>query len=65
MNTHVVVDSIASTITVPHWGITLRCLFGAALKQWQGAPGEVREFTVIYKDAVIGAIKVRQHKEKP
>ena len=58
------VNAVNSTITVPHWGITLRTLFGAALDSWPEArPGESRAFTVLYKDKAIATLNVHQHNE--
>lgn len=56
------VNSVNSTIVIPHWGITLRTLFGAALAAWPGAtPGERRSFTVLHKGAPIAVLAVQQH----
>lgn len=61
----VAVNDGNSTIEVPHWGITLRTLFGAALASWPNPqPGESREYSVQHKDKTIGAITVRQHNER-
>lgn len=58
----VVVNDVNSTIVVPHWGITLRTLFGAALASWPDPqPGDRRQYTVLYKDAPIATLNVRQH----
>lgn len=55
------VDAAGSTITIPHWGITLRRLFGTALSHWPDAqPGEARDVTVVYKGAPIATLHVRQ-----
>lgn len=60
--TRVVVNTVNSTIETPHWGITLRTLFGAALDAWpEATPGERRPFTVIYKDKEIATITVQKH----
>jgi hypothetical protein len=56
------VNTANSTISVPHWGITLRTLFGAALAAWPEAqPGERRAFTVLMKDKEIATIHVQKH----
>lgn len=56
------VNTVNSSINVPHWGITLRTLFGAALAAWpEASPGERRDFTVHYKDKEIGTIHVQKH----
>lgn len=56
------VNDVNSTITVPHWGITLRALFGAALSSWENPqPGQTRQYQVQYKDATIATVNVRQH----
>lgn len=56
------VDDVNSTITVPHWGITLRRLYGAALaSQTNPIPGSRRDYTVLFKGAPIATIFVRQH----
>lgn len=58
----VVVNNDTATITIPHWGITLRRLFGAALSsQVDPVPGERRQYTVLHKDAPIATIFVQQH----
>lgn len=56
------VDQDSREITLPHWGITLRTLFGAALNSWDNpVPGERREYTVIHRDAPIATLFVQQH----
>lgn len=56
------VNTVNSTIDAPHWGVTLRTLFGAALDAWpEATPGERRAFTVRYKDKDIGVINVQKH----
>lgn len=56
------VNDVNSTITVPHWGITLRRLYGAALaSQPNPIPGSRRDYTVLFKDTPIATIFVRQH----
>lgn len=58
------VNDVNSTIAVPHWGITLRTLFGAALASWPDAqPGERRNFTVLHKDTPIAVLHVQQHND--
>lgn len=58
------VNTVNSTVSIPHWGITLRTLFGAALEAWpEGQPGERREFTVLHKEKQIAVIQVQQHNE--
>lgn len=58
----VTVNDVNSTIVIPHWGITLRRLFGAALaSQVNPVPGERRQYTVLHKDAPIATISVQQH----
>ncbi len=64
INRRVEVNDVNRVVTVPHWGITLRTLFGACLEAWpDGKPGESREYQVQYQDKTIGAIRVRQHNE--
>lgn len=56
------VNDVNSTLSVPHWGITLRSLFGAALANWPDPkPGERRSYTVLHKDTPIGIVHVQQH----
>lgn len=56
------VNPVNSEMTVPHWGITLRTLFGAALDAWpEGKPGDRREFKVVMKDKEIATIHVQKH----
>lgn len=56
------VDDATSTIVTPHWGVTLRTLFGAALaSQTNPIPGSRRDYTVLHKGAPIATIFVRQH----
>lgn len=58
------VNDVNSTVSIPHWGITLRTLFGAALEAWpDGKPGERRDFRVFHKDKQIAVIQVQQHNE--
>lgn len=58
----IVIDDDKSEITVPHWGITLRSLFGAALSsQPNPSPGEQRQYAVRLKGAHIATLNVRQH----
>lgn len=65
MKNPVDVDAAASTITVPHWGITLRTLFGSALAAWpEGGPGESKQFDVHHKDTHIATITVRKHDQE-
>lgn len=60
----VTVNDVNSTITVPHWGITLRTLFGAALATWPDAqPGGRRQYTVLHKGAPIATLSVQQHED--
>ena len=60
--TPVEVNDVNSTVSIPHWGITLRTLFGAVLASWRDPqPGERRDFTVLHKDTPIAVIHVRQH----
>lgn len=61
------VNPINSTMRVPHLGITLRTLFGAALSSaWADPhPGEKRDFTVVHKGVPIATIHVKQHDAKP
>lgn len=58
------VNTVNSTVSIPHWGITLRTLFGAALEAWpDGKPGERREFAVFHKEKQIAVIQVQQHND--
>ncbi|OWT55246.1 hypothetical protein [Candidimonas nitroreducens] len=60
----VLVNPVNHTVTIPHWGITLRTLYGAVLAAWpHPAPGELQRYTVLYKGAPIAAINVRQHRK--
>lgn len=60
----VVVNDVNSTVTIPHWGITLRRLYGAALAgQENPVPGQRRRYTVLHKDAPIATIFVQQHND--
>lgn len=64
MKEPIIVDSEKRTLAIPHWGVTLRSLFGAALRTWPHArPGQSRQFDVLHKGAVIGSITVRQHND--
>lgn len=55
------VDDAAGTVDVPHWGITLRTLFGACLAAQPTPPPSMRQYTVRLKSAEIGTINVKQH----
>lgn len=56
------VDQDLRKIYLPHWGITLRTLFGAALSTWPNPEaGERREYTVIHRDAPVATLFVQQH----
>lgn len=56
------VNPVNSTITIPHWGVTLRTLYGAAISAWpERKPGETREFTVVHKDKPIAVLSVQEH----
>ena len=58
------VNDVNSTIVIPHWGVTLRTLFGAALAAWPDpAPGARREYHVIHKGAHIATLFVQQHND--
>lgn len=57
------VNTVNSIITIPHWGVTLRSLFGAALDAWPGEAGETRQFSVHHKDKAIAVINVRKHNQ--
>lgn len=58
----IVADYAAGTIEVPHLGVTLRVLMGAALASWPvRQPGQRRKFTLNYRGARVGSITVRQH----
>lgn len=58
------VNDVNSQITVPHWGITLRSLFGAALEAWPNPqPGERRDYTVMHKEKAIAVLHVQQHND--
>lgn len=62
MKRAVTVNTVNSSVEVPHWGITLRTLFGACLDAWPEAkPGERRDFSVRFKDKEIGVIHVQKH----
>lgn len=63
IKSRVTVNTVNSTITIPHWGITMRTLFGAALEAWPGAPGESRQFAVQYKDKAVATINVQHHNQ--
>lgn len=56
------VDTSAGTITVPHLGLTLRSIFGAATLAAHGFPalrGRRPRFRIIYSDVVIGEIRLK------
>lgn len=56
------VSTVKNEVAIPHWGVTLRTVFGAVLEAWpDAAPGECRDFKLIHKDKDVGTIHVRQH----
>lgn len=56
------VNTVNSEVHIPHWGVTLRTVFGAVLDAWpDAAPGERRDFKLIHKDKDVGTIHVRHH----
>ncbi len=56
------VNGVNRTITVPHLGITLRVLFGAALSSWPNPqPGERRDYSVVHRGACVATLHVKQH----
>lgn len=56
------VNAVNNEVHIPHWGVTLRTVFGAVLDAWpDAAPGECRDFKLIHKDKDVGTIHVRQH----
>ena len=58
------VNPATRTIDAPHWGYTLRTLFGAAVSALDDAnPGEERTFTVRMKGRPIATISVRKHED--
>lgn len=58
----IAVNAVKSEVHIPHWGVTLRTLFGAALDAWpEGQPGERRDFTVIHKEKAIAVFHVQKH----
>lgn len=58
----VTVNSVNSVICIPHWGVTLRTLFGAAIAAWPDpTPGACRDFRITYKGADIALLHVKQH----
>lgn len=62
MKEPILVDQEARTLAVPHLGVTLRTMLGAALATWPDPlPLEVREYTVRYKNAAVATLNVRQH----
>lgn len=58
------VNDVKSEISIPHWGVTLRRLFGAALQaQTTPLPGELRQYAVRHKGAHIATLNVQQHED--
>ncbi len=48
------------TVTIPHWGITLRRIHGAVVQAWENPrAGEVREFSVKLDGATVATIYVK------
>lgn len=59
------VNATTRTIDAPHWGVTLRTLFGAALSTFGDArPGERRMFTVRLKGKPIATLHVQKHDDQ-
>lgn len=58
------VDQVRRTIDAPHWGYTLRTVFGAAANAIADAlPGEQRTFTLRMKGRPIATIQVQKHQD--
>lgn len=57
--TEIGVDTTTNTLVVPHLGISLRCLFGAAVTGT--AKTRKRVWKLSYKGANVGSIKVATH----
>lgn len=57
----VLVDDETGVVDVPHWGITLRRLFGACLAAQVNPEPGARQYVVRLKGAPIAIINVRQH----
>lgn len=61
MKTRIDVNTVNSQLMIPHLGVTLRTVFGAAIEAWPGTPGERREFTIIHKGKAVGVLHVQHH----
>lgn len=62
MREPILVDYDRGTLVVPHLGVTLRVLMGAALAEWPDPqPNERREFAVKYKGVRVATLSVKQH----
>lgn len=60
----ILVDFDKRVMVVPHLGVTLRVMLGAALAQWPDPqPNDRCELTLVYKDTAIGTLRVRQYTE--
>jgi hypothetical protein len=51
----IVADIRDQTLTVPHLGVTLRTILGATV----AAGSKVRRWSIVYKGAYIGTIKIQ------
>lgn len=56
------VNADNSTLQIPHWGVTLRTLFGAAVAAWPDAQaGERKQFRVLHKGKEVAVLNIQQH----
>lgn len=56
------VTSDGATVTIPHWGITMRHIYGVALSSWPDRqPGQVKKFSVSLNGVEIATINVKEH----
>lgn len=66
MREPILVDYDRSTMVVPHLGVTLRVMIGAALADWPSPqPNQRRVFSVVYKGVNLAQLSVKQHPELP
>lgn len=62
MKAMILTDPDKRVLEVPHLGVTLRTMIGAALSAWPDPnPNERRSFRVQYKGTTIATLKVKQH----
>ena len=59
------VDTVGRTVTVPHLGLTLRSIMGAAVKasyQDERVAGRRLVYSIRYREVTIGQIRLKQLK---